>query len=68
MMRATTVTVFIAFQGRSMAIDLSEEMRKALFGASVEPMVPKQAAATVDAPSPNPRTKTPPATTYPGYA
>jgi len=51
-----------------MAIDLSEEMRKALFGASVEPMVPKQAAATVDAPSPNPRTKTPPATTYPGYA
>lgn len=52
-----------------MAIDLSEEeMRKALFGASVEPMVPKQAAATVDARPPNPRTKTPPATTYPGYA
>jgi len=41
-----------------MAIDLSEEeMRKALFGAGVEPIVPNQAAATVDAPSPTPRTK-----------
>lgn len=43
------VTAFSAFQGRFMAIELSEEeMRKALFGASVDPVTPKATTPVVD--------------------
>ncbi|MEX5688899.1 hypothetical protein [Pseudomonas silesiensis] len=48
-MTGTPMTPLNVFQGKSMAIELSEEeMRKALFGASVDPVVPKPAAPVIN--------------------